>query len=175
MQEARFIWVGKMPPGEANGNPLQCSCLGNPMDRGAWWVTVHRIGLWYAIKSGFYTTTSNDQLSGWTEKLQSTSQSQTCIKKGHGHCLVVCCPSDPPQLSESQQNNYTWEVCSVNWWNSPKTAMPAASTGEQIGPKNYSLQPCLNAQCTTDTSEVEQEKKKKLNESGNEVLPYLPY
>ena len=133
------------------------------------------IGLWYAIKSGFYTTTSNDQLSGWTEKLQSTSQSQTCIKKGHGHCLVVCCPSDPPQLSESQQNNYTWEVCSVNWWNSPKTAMPAASTGEQIGPKNYSLQPCLNAQCTTDTSEVEQEKKKKLNESGNEVLPYLPY
>ena len=23
-------------PGEGNGNPLQCSCLGNPMDRGAW-------------------------------------------------------------------------------------------------------------------------------------------
>ena len=24
-------------PGEGNGNPLQCSCLGNPMDREAWW------------------------------------------------------------------------------------------------------------------------------------------
>ena len=24
--------------GEGNGNPLQSSCLGNPMDRGAWWV-----------------------------------------------------------------------------------------------------------------------------------------
>ena len=24
-------------PGEANGNPLQCTWLGNPMDRGAWW------------------------------------------------------------------------------------------------------------------------------------------
>ena len=24
-------------PGEGNGNPLQNSCLGNPMDRGAWW------------------------------------------------------------------------------------------------------------------------------------------
>ena len=24
-------------PGEGNGNPLLCSCLGNPMDRGAWW------------------------------------------------------------------------------------------------------------------------------------------
>ena len=30
-------------PGEGNGNPLQCSCLGNPMDRGAWWATVHRV------------------------------------------------------------------------------------------------------------------------------------
>ena len=27
-------------PGEGNGNPLQYSCLGNPMDRGAWWATV---------------------------------------------------------------------------------------------------------------------------------------
>ena len=26
--------------GEGNGNPLQYSCLKNPMDRGAWWVTV---------------------------------------------------------------------------------------------------------------------------------------
>ena len=30
-------------PGEGNGNPLQCSCLENPMDRGAWWATVHRV------------------------------------------------------------------------------------------------------------------------------------
>ena len=30
-------------PGGGNGNPLQCSCLENPMDRGAWWVTVHRV------------------------------------------------------------------------------------------------------------------------------------
>ena len=30
-------------PGEANGNPLQSSCLGNPMDRGAWWATVYRV------------------------------------------------------------------------------------------------------------------------------------
>ena len=28
-------------PGEGNGNPLQYSCLENPMHRGAWWVTVH--------------------------------------------------------------------------------------------------------------------------------------
>ena len=29
--------------GEGNGNPLQYSCLQNPMDRGAWWTIVHRV------------------------------------------------------------------------------------------------------------------------------------
>ena len=28
-------------PGEGNGNPLQYSCLESPVDRGAWWATVH--------------------------------------------------------------------------------------------------------------------------------------
>ena len=31
------------PPGEGNGTPLQYSCLENPMDREAWWATVHGI------------------------------------------------------------------------------------------------------------------------------------
>ena len=30
-------------PGEGNGNPFQYSCLRNPMDRGAWWATVHGV------------------------------------------------------------------------------------------------------------------------------------
>ena len=30
-------------PGGENGNPLQYSCLGNPMDRGAWWAKVHGV------------------------------------------------------------------------------------------------------------------------------------
>ena len=30
-------------PGGGNGNPLQYSCLGNPMDRGAWRATVHGV------------------------------------------------------------------------------------------------------------------------------------
>ena len=30
-------------PGERQSNPLQFSCLENPMDRGAWWATVHKI------------------------------------------------------------------------------------------------------------------------------------
>ena len=48
--------VGSIPglersPGERNGNPLQCSCLDNPLDRGAWWATVHRIAKsWTRLK-----------------------------------------------------------------------------------------------------------------------------
>ena len=34
--------LGKSP-GEGNGNPLQYSCVENPMDRGAWRATVHRV------------------------------------------------------------------------------------------------------------------------------------
>ena len=41
-------------PGEGNGNPLQYSCLGNPMDRVAWQATVHR------------TTKESDVTSGKT-------------------------------------------------------------------------------------------------------------
>ena len=29
--------------GEGNDNPLQCSCLENPMGRGSWWATVHGV------------------------------------------------------------------------------------------------------------------------------------
>ena len=30
-------------PGKGNSNPLQVSCLGDPMDREAWWATVHGV------------------------------------------------------------------------------------------------------------------------------------
>ena len=33
----------RISPGEENGNSLQYSCLENPVDRGAWWVTVHGV------------------------------------------------------------------------------------------------------------------------------------
>ena len=39
--EAGLILGGEKSPGEGNGNPLQYSCLGNPMDRGACQATVH--------------------------------------------------------------------------------------------------------------------------------------
>ena len=42
MQETQVQSLGQEDsPEEGNGNPLQYSCLGNVMDRGAWWATVY--------------------------------------------------------------------------------------------------------------------------------------
>ena len=50
-------------PGGGHGNPLQYSCLENPIDRGAWWATVHRAG------------------KSWTQLKQHNMHAQT---SGHG-------------------------------------------------------------------------------------------
>ena len=42
-RDAGLIPVSGRSPGEGNGNPLQYSCLENPMDREGWWATVHRV------------------------------------------------------------------------------------------------------------------------------------
>ena len=41
-------------PGEGNGNPLHYSCLGNPLDRGAWQVIVHVVAKTQTQLSGFH-------------------------------------------------------------------------------------------------------------------------
>ena len=38
-----LIFGSGTSPGEGNGNPLQHSCPKHPMDRGAWWATVHGV------------------------------------------------------------------------------------------------------------------------------------
>ena len=41
--DASLIPGSGRSPGGGNGNPLHYSCLGNPMDRRAWWAEVHRV------------------------------------------------------------------------------------------------------------------------------------
>ena len=58
--------VGSIPgsgrsPGEGNGNPFQYSCLGNPIDRGAWWATVHGVTKSWTWFSHRATTTVKER------------------------------------------------------------------------------------------------------------------
>ena len=41
--DAGWIPGSGRPPGKGNGNPLQYFCLGDPMERGAWWATSHGV------------------------------------------------------------------------------------------------------------------------------------
>ena len=51
-QEIRIQSLGQEdPPREGNGNPLQYSCLGNPMDRGAWRATVYGVAKSWTLLS----------------------------------------------------------------------------------------------------------------------------
>ena len=43
LRDAGSIPGSGRSPGEGYGSPLQCSRLENPMDGGAWWVTVHSV------------------------------------------------------------------------------------------------------------------------------------
>ena len=65
-------------PGEGNGNPLQYSFLENPMDRGAWWSTVHGVA----------------KESDTTEQLNSNSGASghvdTCIYIYVYICMYIC-------------------------------------------------------------------------------------
>ena len=61
--------------GEGHGNPLQYSCLENPVDRGAWWAAVHRIA----------------QSRTWVKWLSM----HACVGEGNGNPLQYSCLENP--------------------------------------------------------------------------------
>ena len=124
-------------------------------------------GLLYAMKSRFYTTTSDDQLNCWAEKnLQSISQSQTCTKKTSRSlfgCLLPVWPSItfwiPAKPLHLRSMFSKFIRCT-------KTAMHAAGIGQQKGP-NSSLRHRPTTCPTTKASKVEW--------FGYKVLPHPAY
>ena len=77
-------------PGEGNGNPLRYSCLENPMDRRAWWATVHGI----TEESDMTEATSDAHM--WGRVMWHVYM---CVQL----CLTLCDPMDcsPPGSSVS--------------------------------------------------------------------------
>ena len=57
---------------------------------------------------------------GLRRSAKALPKAKLAPRKGHGHCLVVCCWSDWRQLSEFQQNYYIWKICLASWWDHQK-------------------------------------------------------
>ena len=94
-----------------------------------------------------------NSVAGLRRSSKTLPKGKLVPKKGHGHCLIVGCRSDPVQLSECHWSHYIWEVCSATWWDAPKIAMPVAGTGQQKGPN--SPWQYMDTCHTTNTSKVE--------------------
>ena len=68
------------PPGGGHGNPLQCSCLENPMDRGAWPATVHGVAKsqtrlkWLSRHASSCMEKGQKLISGETSQLRNTRE-----------------------------------------------------------------------------------------------------
>ena len=77
--------------GEGNGNPLQCSCLENPRDRGAWWAAV------YGVAQGWK----------WLKRLSSSSSIV--------YFCYLCQRSIKYRHIDLFLNSQFWSIC-LFWW-----------------------------------------------------------
>ena len=93
--------------GEGNGNPLQYSCLGNPMDRGAWWATV----------PGVYLQSRRPGLDSWVRKIpwRREWQPTPVFLPGEFHGLRSLVGYSPWGYKESDTNK--WLTLIIIWGN----------------------------------------------------------
>ena len=118
------------------------------------------------MKSGFYMTTENNQLNGWSKKkFQSTSQSQTYIKKGWWLLfwwsvgLIHYSFLNPGETVTSEK--YAQQIDEMHW----KIQCLQPALVNRMGPNLYEK----------TQQYVPQAMLQKLNELGYQVLPHLPY
>ena len=125
------------------------------------------IGLWCERKSGFYPTTSDDQLSGWTKKqLQSTSQSQNLHQK-RSWSLEVCCQYDPHTTA-------FWILVKPLYQRSMLSKLMICTKNCNACSQHWSTE-WVQFSTTTPHHHVIQPKFQKLNELGYKVLPRPPH
>ena len=113
------------------------------------------IRLWCEMKLDFIWQPATTSSVAGPRSFKALPKAKLAPKKGLGYFLVVCCWSNPLQLSEFQRNHYIWEVCSANRWNARKAATPAASTGWQKGLDSSPNNTQLHVAQLTFTSKVE--------------------
>ena len=112
-----FFWLIQVLYGEGNGNPLQYSCLGNPMDRGAQQAAVHGVARSRTRLSDFTFTFHFHALEEDGNPLQ-----YSCLYSSQGWgSLVGCrlwCRTESDTIEATQQQQQVLYICPVLYINS---------------------------------------------------------
>ena len=113
MTERLHFHFSLLCTGEGNGNPLQCSCLENPRDGGAWWATVYGVAQSWTRLKRLSSSSSSSTLGGADDKeptCQRRTQRDTGLipglerspREGNGNPLQYSCLEYPMERG--------------NWW-----------------------------------------------------------
>ena len=88
------IASGKEPACQGNGNPLQCSCLENPRDGGAWWAAIYGVAQSWTRLKWLSSSSSSSQYRRF-KSCDSISGSGRFPTGGHGNPLQYSCLESP--------------------------------------------------------------------------------
>ena len=116
-------------PGEGNGNPLQYSCLGNPMDRGAWWATVHGVA-----KSPTLSAAHAVQHSGCSSiYLQTLTFTPRAVPSSRVPDLLRVSPGCLQALPTQPKPNSSSAALPPGCWGSVRAAPPTSCQATHLG------------------------------------------
>ena len=151
--------VGSVPglarsPGEGKGNPLQYSCLGNPMDRGTWQVTVHGVPK-SQVRSSHETTARVPRCTPSPHADPRISSSPSCSSPASLSCAARGAPETSAVLPHTQvtlgdavlARIILLMLSVVWWWASTLCTKPVTSSLSSI----YSVMFIKCLHCLSDT------------------------
>ena len=110
MQEMQAHPGSGRPPGEGNGNPLQCFCWENPMDRGPWWATVHGV-----IKSQTHTERGRTH----TRLLVAAEGTASLVRHFCRKCTASVLPRGNTTRAQTTGRNFPEVSASWKMWTEP--------------------------------------------------------
>ena len=102
-------------PGEGKGNPLQYSCLGNPMDRGAWWATgVAQSGIRLSLHTRLSMDTESytkvHQSYSWADIQRKLIQKDTCTPIFTAALFITAKTQKQSESSKTDQLVRRWYI-----------------------------------------------------------------
>ena len=100
--------------GEGNGNPLQCSCLENPRDRGACWVAVSGVAQSQTRLKRLSSSSSSIHWKDWCWSWNSNTLATSCEELTHWK-RPWCWERLKAGGKEDNREQYGW-MASLTWW-----------------------------------------------------------